>query len=49
MTDLVGWIGDFFTISFGTIGTTDITLGLMVSFSLVASLVLGIYHRVRSR
>jgi len=49
MTDLAGWIGDFLTIEIATIGTTVVTLGLMVALSLIAGLALGVIRRVRGR
>lgn len=49
MADLVSWIGDLFAMQFATIGTVDITLGLIVAYGLVTTLVLSVYKRTRSR
>lgn len=49
MTDLVTWITDLFGVSLGTIGTTDITLGIITAFSLVSGLVLTFFRRVKGR
>lgn len=49
MADLVTWMTDLFGVNLGTIGTTDVTLGLILAFSLVAGLVISIFRRVKSR
>jgi hypothetical protein len=49
MTDLVGWMGELFTVHLGTIGTTGITLGLILAWALVVFLVIGVFRRIRGR
>ncbi len=49
MTDLISWIGDFLTLSLGTVGTTEITLGLVVAFGLVASVAIGTIKRMKGK
>jgi hypothetical protein len=49
MADLVTWMTDLFAVELGTVGTTDVTLGLILSFSLVAGLVISIYRRTKGR
>jgi hypothetical protein len=49
MADLVTWMTDLFAVELGTIGTTSVTLGLILAFSLVAGLVINIFRRVKSR
>jgi len=49
MGDLVTWMSDLFAVNLGTVGTTTVTLGLILSFSLVAGLVVSIYGRVKGR
>ena len=49
MADLVTWMTDLFGVSLGTVGTTNVTLGIILSFSLVAGLVISIYRRVKGR
>ena len=49
MTDLVGWLGDIFSMQLGTIGTTNITLGVVLAWSLVVFLAIGVFRRIRGR
>jgi hypothetical protein len=49
MADLVGWMGDIFAVELGTIGTTAITLGLVLAWALVVFLVIGVFRRIRGR
>jgi hypothetical protein len=49
MADLFDWMEGFFGFTIATVGTTDITLGLMLAFSLIATLVLGIFKKGKGR
>lgn len=49
MADLVTWMTSIFGVELGTIGTTTVTLGLILTFSLVAGLVISLFRRIRGR
>lgn len=49
MTDLIGWMTAVFGVTLGTIGTTEITLGIVLAWALVVFLVLSVFRRVRGR
>lgn len=49
MTDFVTWIGDILAMDLATIGTVDVTLGLVVAFVLVAGAAIGIAKRLKGR
>jgi hypothetical protein len=49
MTDLVGFINDILGVQLATIGTTNITLGLVAGWTLVIGVVMFLYRRVRGR
>lgn len=49
MADFVTWVGDILTIDLATIGTVDVTLGLVVAFTLVAGAAIGIAKKLKGR
>lgn len=49
MTDILDFVSDLFALSFGTLGTTSVTLGLMLVFVLSVGVALYIYRRIRGR
>ncbi len=49
MGDLIAWMSDLFSVNLGTVGTTQVTLGLILTFSLVSGLVIGLFRRIRGR
>lgn len=49
MADLIAWMSDIFSVELGTIGTTTVTLGLILTLSLVAGLVINLFRRIRGR
>lgn len=49
MAELFVWIEDFFSFTIATIGTTDVSLGLLTAFGLIASLVMGIRRKAAGR
>ena len=49
MSDFIGWVGDVLTLDIATIGLVDVTLGLIVAFSLVAGTALTIAKRLKGR
>lgn len=49
MADLFTWISGFLTMDVATIGTTDITLGLMLALSLIAGVALSVIKKAKGR
>lgn len=49
MADLFAWMSDFLSFEIAVIGTTSITLGLMLAFALVAGLVMRIWRKAGGR
>lgn len=49
MADFFTWLSDFFSFEIAMIGTTSVTLGLILAFSLIASLALRTFKRVGGR
>lgn len=49
MADFVGWIGDFLELPIATIGTTSVTLGLMVAGGLISAFAVSVAKRLKGR
>lgn len=49
MADFVGWIGDVLTLSIATVGTVEVTLGLVIALTMITGAALGIAKRLRSK
>lgn len=48
-SDMTGWATDVLTLQIGSIGTTAITLGAVMAFTLIIGAVLFLVKRVKGR
>lgn len=49
MSDFAGWVGDVLSMELATVGTVNVTLGLVLVASLLFALGLGVFKRARGR
>lgn len=49
MADFVTWIGTFMTLDIATIGTVEVTMGLMVALGLISTAALAVIRKVKGR
>ncbi len=49
MTDFITWMGDVLGMDIATVGTTTVTLGLILVYSLIAGLALSVWRKARGR
>jgi len=49
MVEFVGWIGDVLAVEIATVGTTVVTLGLVIALTMISGAALSIGKRLRSR
>lgn len=49
MADLLTEVTGFMNLSLGTVGTTDITIGLIAVFALISGSAVSLFKRIRGR
>ena len=49
MADFVAWIGDILALSIATVGTVDVTLGLMLAGTLIFGFAANAIGKIKNR